>query len=268
MRILVLRGRAIGPEDRLDSQPVAVVSQSFAKKYRPDEDPIGRRLIRSGTAYTVVGIAGDIEDTGPGAPSSASLFYLPFAQNSAALTGATLVVRTRGNPELVVPAVRAAVLSVDSKQPLEKITTLTAFLYASLGPDRLRGTLLGLLAVLGLTLTGVGIFGVTACMVEERAKELGVRVVLGASPGQLSRLVVAGAVLTVVTGCVAGAAAAGLATAAIRRALPALTTGAPPSLSDIWAAAPAIAVLAASALVAAAIPARRAARADPRALLR
>ncbi len=268
MRIPIVRGRAIGPEDRRDSLPVVVVSESFARKFWPGEDPLGRRLVRVGTAFTVVGIAGDINDTGPGAASSASLFYIPFAQNSASLSGATLVVRTDADPEIIAPAIRAAVLSVDRDQPLEKITTLTAFLRASLGPDRLRGTLLGLLAVLGLTLAGVGIFGVTACFVEERAPEMSLRVALGSSPGALSRAVVTDAVLTVAAGCAAGAIIAAVAGAALRRVLPDLTTGAPPSLSDAWAAAPALAMLTVAALIAAAIPARRASRADPRSLLR
>ncbi len=191
MKIPILQGRAIGSEDRFDSMPVAVLSKSFAAKYWPGEDPMGRRLIRGKTAYTVVGIAADVEDEGAG-QSSASIFYIPFAQNSAALTGATLVVRTSGRPEDFAAGVRAAVLSVDPNQPLEKITTFEAFFRSSLGPDRFRGTLLGLLAVLGLTLTTVGIYGVTACTVEERARELGVRLVLGASPGGLFRMVVGG----------------------------------------------------------------------------
>lgn len=267
MRIPVVRGRAIGPEDRFDSMPVAVVSESFAAKYWPGEDPIGRRVIRSQTAFTVVGIVGDVEDEGAG-QSSASLFYMPFSQNSAALTGATLVVRTAGRPDDFAAAVRAAVLAVDPNQPLEKITTFESFFTASLGPDRFRGTLLGVLALLGLLLTAVGIYGVTSCMVEERSREMGVRLVMGASPRRLWWMVVGGSVLTVAVGCVTGALSATLVVTALGRVLPALTTGAAPALGDLWAAWPASICLAIAALAAAGIPARRAAKADAREVLR
>jgi putative ABC transport system permease protein len=267
MKVPIRQGRAIGPEDRVDSMPVIVVSQSFAAKFWPGEDPMGRRLIRGKTTYTVVGIAGDIEDSGAG-QSSAAIFYIPFAQNSAALTGATLVVRTAGRPEDFAAAVRAAVLEVDPNQPLEKITTFESFFSASLGPDRFRGTLLGVLAVLGLLLTAVGIYGVTSCLVEERAREMGVRLVLGASPRQLFRMVVGGAVFTVTIGSVMGLASAALAATTLRKLLPALTTGAPPTAADLWAAWPACLCLAVAAFVAAGLPARRAARADAREVLR
>lgn len=267
MRVPIVRGRAIGPEDRLDSMPVAVVSDAFAKKSWPGEDPMGRRIIRGKTAYTVVGIAGDVEDEGAG-KSSASIFYIPFSQNSASLTGATLVVRTAGRPDDFATAVRAAVLAVDPNQPLEKMTTYDSFFSDSLGPDRFRGTLLAVLAVLGLVLTAVGIYGATSCMVEERAREMGVRLVMGASPNQLWRLVVGGAVLTVVIGAVAGIVSATLAATAIGKVLPALTAAAKPTLADVWAAWPACVCLALAAFIAAAIPARRAAKADARAVLR
>ena len=267
MRVAIERGRPIGPEDRLDSMPVAIVSETFAKHYWPGEDPIGRRIIRGSTAFTVVGIAGDVEDEGAG-QSSASIFYIPFSQNSASLTGATLVVRTAGRPDDFAPAVRAAVLAVDPNQPLEKMTTYESFFSESLGPDRFRGTLLAVLAALGLLLTAVGIYGVTSCMVEERAREMGVRLALGASPNQLWRLVVGGAVLTVAIGCVVGVVSATLAATAIGKLLPALTAAAQPTLADLWAAWPACVCLAVAALIAAGIPARRAAKADARAVLR
>jgi putative ABC transport system permease protein len=267
LQIPIIRGRAIGAEDRIDSLPVTVVSRSFAAKYWPGEDAMGRRLIRGKTAFTVVGICGDIEDEGAG-QSSASIFYIPFAQNSASLTGATLVVRTAGRPETFSAAVRAAVLQVDPGQPLEKITTLESFFSAALGPDRFRGTLLGVLAALGLLLTAVGIYGVTACMVAERTREMGVRLAMGASPGALWRMVVGGAVLTVVWGSVIGVALASGFAVALRRLAPALATSAPPSTADLWAAWPACVCLALAALVAAGAPARRAAQAGTTAILR
>lgn len=267
MKIPMVRGRAIGAEDTFESMPVAVISKSFGAKFWPGEDPIGRRLIRGKTAYTVVGIAGDVEDEGAG-QSAAAIFYIPFAQNSAALTGATLVVRTAGQPSDFAAAVRAAVLAVDPDQPLEKITTFDSFFSASLGPDRFRGTLLGALALIGLLLTAIGIYGVTACLVEERRREMGVRLAMGAEPAQLWRMVVGGAVLTVGVGSAIGAVVAGIGAVSLQRVLPALTTGAPPAIGDMWAASPACGVLAVAALIAAGVPARRAAKADARDVLR
>ena len=179
------------PATASSSRPVAVVSQLFAEQHWPGADPLGRRIQRGTNPrwLTVVGVVGDVSDVGFSQPPAPTV-YVSFDQNNVAVTPVSLVVRTRGDPLALVPAVRAAVFSADPAQPIDSVTTLEQFLGDSLGPQRFRSMLLLVLGGIGLTLAGLGVYGVTARSVEERSRELGVRQALGASPAGLLRLVV------------------------------------------------------------------------------
>ena len=183
--------------------------------------------------------------------------YVSFDQNNVAVTPVSLVVRTKGDPLALVPAVRAAVFSADPAQPIDSVTTLEQFLGDSLGPQRFRSMLLLVLGGIGLTLAGLGVYGVTARSVEERSRELGVRQALGASPAGLLRLVVGQALRVVAIGLAAGGALAAAAAAVLLNTLPNLEQ------AEGWWAVPAVALLAAVAVVAAAVPARRALTMSP-----
>jgi len=177
--------------------------------------------------------------------------YISFDQNNVAITPVSLVVRTTGDPLAMVPAIRAAVFAADPAQPIDAVTTLEQFLGDSLGPQRFRSTLLLALGGIGLMLAALGVYGVTARSVEERSRELGVRQALGASPGGLLRLVVGQALRVVFVGLAAGVALAAGATSLLLNTLPNLEQ------AEGWWAVPAVLMLAASAALAAAIPARR-----------
>ncbi|HET9368852.1 MAG TPA: ADOP family duplicated permease [Vicinamibacterales bacterium] len=261
MRIPVLDGRAISARDTVDSPQVAIVSQSMAERFWPGERAVGRRITRAGSTLEVVGVVGDVRDVGAAQPPGPTV-YVAYAQNNAAIAVATMVVRTAGPPADAVAAIRAKVLEIDPDLPLEGVGEVAEFMTITLGPDRFRGTLLGVIAGLGLLLAAVGIYGVTACAVEERTREIGVRLALGANARGVWWLVVAQAVRTVAFGAAAGAAASAAVVFALRTAVPNL------DWADAWSVAPAAAVLAVAACVAAGIPAAFALRADPTVVLR
>jgi putative ABC transport system permease protein len=256
MRIRLLAGRDFTPTDRRDSPPVCVVSRSFADRFWPGETALDRRVIRAGSTLRVVGIVDDVYDVGLGQAPEAT-FYVAYAQNSPPTAAVSLVVRTAGEPRALIRPIRAAVLAVDAAQPLDAVTTFDQFMSDSLGPQRFRSTVLLVLAGLGLTIAGVGIYGLTARSVVERTREVGVRLALGARPGAVWRLIVTQALRAVLLGVVAGIVASVGTTTVLVKLLPDVT------LADPEALAAAVAALVLTALVAAAWPARRAVRIDP-----
>ena len=187
LRIPQRRGRAFDGRDGAAGLPVAVVSESFARRFWPGEDPIGRRVRRSGPSapwLTVVGVVGDVHDVGYGQVPEATI-DIPNTQNNVATSPVSLVVRAPADPLGFTSAVKAAVWSVDPAQPLASINTLDRFLSDSLGPQRFRSVLLAIFGSLGLLLAAVGIYGVTSRTVVERTREVGVRLALGGRPRQI-----------------------------------------------------------------------------------
>lgn len=256
MRIPIVRGRDFSDGDAPTAPQVAIISESFANRFWPGEDPLGRTIKRGTRTVTVIGVVGDVRDVNIGKPSSPTI-YVSYFQNNVALTPVSLVVRTAGEPLALTNAIRAAVLSVDPLQPIDHVTTVEQFLGDSLGPQKFRSALLVVLALIGVAIAAVGIFGVTSRAVQERTQELGVRLALGATHQSVVRNVVWQTLRSVLGGLIAGGVLATLASVALLRALPDL------SRSDAWTATPALALLALTAAGAAAIPARHAASLDP-----
>jgi putative ABC transport system permease protein len=207
-----------------------------------------------------VGVVADIRHLGPESPSRQEC-YIPLAQNET--IGATLVMRTAGDPVAVLPAVKAAIWSVNNEQRLTgDIVTLEGYMDRLIAQRRFNMALLALFGVLGLIIAAVGIYGVMAYVVAQRTKEIGVRMALGATPRDVVGMILGRASLLMLLGLVIGGAGAWYLSAGVRTFLFEVE----PANAGIVAAS--IAALAAAGLLASAIPARRAATVDPLIALR
>jgi predicted permease len=257
LRIPLLEGRDFGEQDDGGAPRVAVVSQRFARRFWPGESPLGRKVLRANAWHEVIGVVGDVSDVGYAQPPEATI-YVAYSQQNVAVAPAGLVVRAaQGDAAALAPTVRAAVRAVDPAQPVGHLVPLEAFMADSLGAHRFRSTLLLGFAGLGLALAVLGVYGVTARAVQERTREVGVRLALGAAPGAVWRLVVGQAMRAVFLGVLAGALLAGAAGLTLVRTLPGMEHARSASVL------PAVLVLVLTAFAAAAIPARRAAGVSP-----
>ncbi len=262
MRIRMDAGRLISDADAESDTRVAVVGGRFAGGVLKGRGAMGRHIRLGGGQgewIEVVGVVADTRDTaldqepGPAA-------FVPYAQLPA--FGMSFLIRTKADPRALVPAVRKAVLSVDKNQPLSEATTMDDFIAKTIAPERFRMLLLGLFAALALVLAVVGVYGVIAYSCSRRTREFGIRAALGAGRGDIVALVVRQAARMAVIGVVLGLAAA----FALTRLLAGYLYGTKPDDPVTFVAVPL--VLLASALLAAYVPARRAAHLDPARLLR
>jgi predicted permease len=256
MGIPVLAGRSFDSRDTAQAPPVAVVSATFARQAFAGEDPVGKRIrIRDqGDWRTIVGVVGDIRHRSLRAPLAPQV-YASHEQDPRIF--ACVVARTAGDPMAAAPAIRQAIWSVDPDQPVWNVRSMEMLLDRAQGPALATGRLVGAFALLALFLAAVGLYGVLSQLVAQRTREIGIRMALGASAGRVLGLVVGrGMALTGLAVALGLAGAAGLS-----RLLTSLLFGVRPLDPLTFAAA--AAVLAAAALVACWLPARRAARMDP-----
>ena len=252
------RGRLFNDGDRETSAPVVIINESAAKKYFPGEDPVGR-IVNVNGDRTIVGVVGDIYQTSlETAPRTEA--YVPVGQGRT--LGGDLIVRTSGDPNAVVPAVRAAVLSVLPDVPLRNVRTMNEVIARQVAQRRFNMLLLGLFGVLGLVISAVGIYGVMAYVVAQREREIGVRMALGASRGAVVGMIMRSAAILVAIGLVIGGVAAWSLGSTAKAFLFKI------DVTDPRVYATAIGVLVAAALLASVIPARRAASVDPLVALR
>jgi len=265
LHIPLLAGRAFTDQDRADGQPVAIINVALAKRLWPGQNPIGQSIPMSvpgsgapGRAdVSIVGEIGDVHYASLTDPVKPEI-YLPFAQaGGASSEGAWIVARSARNPLGLATDVRQAVKAIDSQQPVATLTTLNEMMSRSTASRRFNMTLVGLFALLALGLAVVGIYGVTAYAVEQRTREIGVRVALGAGRFDVIRLLLIETALVATIGIVIGLAGALGAT----RVLASLLFGI--STTDGVTFTVTAVVLAAAALLAALLPALRAARVDP-----
>ena len=265
MRIPVRRGRAFIEADRTDGRPVAMVSESFARRLFGADDPIGQRL-RVGAAdqgawREVVGVVGDVKQLSLEATGSDGV-YLPEAQWQWADGAMSLAVRTRGEPLRLVPAVRRAIWSVDKDQPIVRIASMEQLVDSTAAERRFTMVLFEAFGAVALLLAAAGIYGVLSGSVTERRREIGVRAALGASRANILAIIVRqGLGLTGVGLAVGLVAAVGLS-----RFIDGLLFGV--STVDPATYALVTGLLFLVALVACSIPAARAARTDPMETLR
>ncbi|HEX7138579.1 MAG TPA: ABC transporter permease, partial [Vicinamibacterales bacterium] len=261
MRIRVLEGRTFTPRDDIDMPAVVIVSQSFARRYWEDQDPIGRRIRRGTRWFTVVGVVGDVSDVDLLQPPEPTL-YGSWAQTSNTNFPIGLVIRTAGNPLDTASAVRTLVAAADPTLALDRIQPLDTFLADSLAPQRFRTTLMVGLAIVGLMLGAIGVAGVTARSIAERMPEFGIRLALGCRGAALWRGTVLEQLRIVAIGAAVGVVLSMAAGRLLGAVLP--ETDAIDSAVIVTAAG----AVAAAALLAAAIPAARVLRVDPVAVLR
>ncbi|HEV3138953.1 MAG TPA: FtsX-like permease family protein, partial [Vicinamibacterales bacterium] len=265
--IPMIGGRAFDDHDSASSQPVCIVDEEFARRFLPDRSPIGAsvRVAPMGTSganpvsRAVVGVVHQVKEQ-PGELERAVVIYVPLAQN--AWYSASIVVQTAEEPSTVVPAVKAAVARVDKDQPVTLVRTMTQIASASTATPRFRAQVVGAFAAVALGLAMVGVFGVLAFTVRQRAREFGIRMALGARAIDVMAIVLeAGARLTL-----AGAAIGIAGAVALTRFLGTLLFGVTPL--DPLSLAASVALLTVCALVACALPAARAVRVEPASALR
>jgi predicted permease len=263
MGIPLLRGRRFAGTDTRDSPHVALISQSLAARYWPDQDPIGRTLQFGNMdgdphPFHIIGIVGDVHDRGLDSEVRPTVYAL-FSQRPQ--RDLSFVVRAERDPGALVPAMRAELQALDPALPAE-FRTLEQVLSSSLDPRRFSLLLLGVFASVALLLAVTGIYGVTAYSVARRTREIGVRVALGARPRAVVAMVVGQGVAMALVGVAIGLAAA----LALARLLASALYGV--SATDpVTFALVAFAVIGAT-LLACYLPARRAARIDPMVALR
>ena len=271
MKIPITRGRGFNTDDREGSPHVAVVTEAFVRQFFPDKNPIGQR-IALGTEFDgsepwreIVGVIGDILQSPDG--EGKSELFVPYEQHpdnffSRMYQNITIAVRTTGDPSATHASFRAAVRAIDPQQPIVNLRTMDAVMSAAVTQPRFRTTLLGLFASIALVLAGIGIYGLLAHGVAQRRSEFGVRLALGATAGQLTKLVVREGLVLAATGLLLGVLTATLGV----RLLQTMLFGV--ELWDVFAWASAIAVLLIVAVIASWIPARRASSVAPGSALR
>ena len=257
--IRLVRGRFLDDRDRPGSPDVAVVSERFVEHVFHGADPLGKHVFWSATPTTVVGVIGDVRHSGPERPAEPEMVISEWQHPQSV---ARLLLRTYGDPMALAGAVRPLVWSLDKDLPVSDITTMDDRLALAGGSRRLETGLLGAFGLLALLLSAVGIYGVAAEAVAQRTREIGLRMALGARSADIARSVMGRGMALAAGGIAAGAAAAFF----LVRYVKALLFGIQPG--DPMALAAAVVLLFAVAVVAGAIPARRAARIDPVAALR
>jgi predicted permease len=258
--IPLLRGRFIEETDGADRPAVAVISDSMARHFFKDRDPIGARMTtNNGQLWvTIVGVVGDVRSTLAAQPSDA--FYRPIAQ--APLLTVMFLTRTSDNPGTLIPQMREAVYSLDPNQPVDQFRTLDEVRSRSLAAPRVTASLIGVFAAIALLITAVGLAGVIAFSVNQRSQEFGVRMALGASRGSVLQMVLLQGLKLVAIGLVLG----GLAAIALGSSVRTLLFDTEPT--DVATYLGVAIVLGIVALVACLMPARRASSVDPLVALR
>ena len=260
LKIPLLRGRLIQPTDTEQSEQVIVLNDAAARLYWPNEEAVGKRLKLNSRDRVVVGIVGNIRHLGPEKPVRQE-GYIPFLQDTA--IGSTLTIKTAGDPMTLVPAVKAAIWSVNREQRLTADTvTLEGYLERLIMQRRFNMALLAAFGALGLVIAAVGIYGVMAYIVAQRTNEIGVRMALGATRGDVVAMVLRRAALLMALGLAIGGAGAWLLSAQVETFL--FQTQA----TDPRVFAAALSTLLIAGLAASALPARRAASVDPLVALR
>ena len=265
MGIRLLRGRYFTNQDTADATPVAIVDETIAQAYWPNQDPIGKwmGLVLPGLReprFTIVGVVQHVKNYGVDQPSRFET-YVPYVQDP---RGSTFYValRTSGDPSSLVSAARANVRELDRNLPIYDVRTMEEYVVRQLAQRRLLMILLGIFAGVAVVLASVGIYGVLSYAVTQRMREIGLRMALGAQTADVLKLVVRqGLVLTLI-----GVSVGLVGSFALTRVMSSLLFEVSPTDPVTFAVIPLL--LVAVALLASYLPARRATKVDPLTALR
>jgi putative ABC transport system permease protein len=260
MKIPLMRGRLFDDSDRQDSPPVAILSTTLARRYWGDEDPLGKRfkLAVDGPWITVVGVSGDLVHNW--FDRRLDMCYVPISQQ--APYSLAFAVRTVGDPHALAGDLRRAVAKVDADQPIAALASLDNMVEERAAGFAFIARALGIVGLIALVLSIIGIYSLMAFLTTQRTQEIGVRMALGAGRWQVVRATTTRAIAITIVGIAIGSALAIAAGRLMESLLYGLVST---SFTQLGAL---VAVLGFVALLAAYVPARRAARVDPMAALR
>jgi putative ABC transport system permease protein len=263
------KGRGLAERDARGALPVTVINETFARQQFKDQDPIGQRVVIEQIVpgkrelgpevhWEVVGVVADEKVNG--LDSTSAGVYVSYAQSP--IVGISLLAKGIGEPGALAKSIQQAIWRVNKNQALPDVRTLDQIKSESVGPTRLRTLLLAVFAGVALALAAVGVYGVLSYVTAQRTQELGVRAALGASAGDLVRLVIRGGVWPVVAGLALGVGGAFAVTRWLQGLLFETRPNDPATMIAVGSA------LLLVALVACYLPARRASRVDPMTALR
>jgi predicted permease len=263
MGIPLLEGRAFGPQDTNQVRPVAVISETMARRFFPNGSPLGKRFgmdrPENSEQFEIIGVVKDSKYQYLAEPPEPNAYYshsqIPFALNN-------FVIRYSGSPGAVIPQVRRAILEVNRNLPIDEVVSLSEHIGRSLAQQKLVARLATFFGLLALLLACVGLYGVLSYAVARRTNEIGIRIALGARRGNVIWLVLREALALVGAGVVIGLLVSVAATRMVSTLLFGLRANDPLTI------AAATLLLLAVAALSAYLPARRASRVDPMAALR
>jgi putative ABC transport system permease protein len=260
------RGRLLAESDEARQPFVAVINETAARLYWSGDDPIGK-TIRFSYSIQIVGIVGDVRSIGPSEPPPPTV-YVPLAQASGppyegrGAWAMTFVIRAPGNPTAITASARAAVASIDDGLPLADIRTMSEIVTAASGQPRFTTLVMSFFAAIAFLLAALGLYGILAYSVEQRVREIGVRVALGADKREIFRLIIGAGIRLALVGIAVGVPSA----LALTRLMGGMLSGV--SSTDPVTYIAVVGMLLISALLASYLPARRATRVDPIVALR
>jgi putative ABC transport system permease protein len=261
MGIPFIKGRLFNEQDQLNTPRVFIINQTMARRFWPDQDPIGKQIKTDADspAGAVIGVVGDAKHYWLDEEAQPQM-YEAYSQSPGIF--ATVVVRTTVEPMSLAEPVRQAVWKVDGDQPMWKVRTLESLIERSVADKRFLMVLMGVFAALALALTVIGLYGVMSYAVSQRTQEIGVRMALGAGARNIHRMVLRQGMTLVSIGVAVGLVASWLLTRLMANLLFGVSATDPLTFSSIPS------LLAVVALLACWIPARRATKVDPIVALR
>jgi predicted permease len=260
LRVPLRRGRLLTDSDAASQPLVAVINETAARTYWPGDDPVGRTIRyyprETSPAITIVGVVGDVRSAGPNTPAPPAV-YVPYEQAPRpAYAGRTItfLVRGEGNPNELVATVRTVVASVDAALPLASVRPMSDLVSSASGEPRFTMIVMTLFAAVAFFLAALGLYGILAYSVEQRIREIGVRIALGAGNSDIFRLIIGNGVTLALLGIVVGIPSALTLTRFMRDLLAGVSSSDPITYTAV------VVVFVTVACLASYLPARRATR--------